>query len=257
MSFRLNFDLSFNFPPPPPRSQRPLLASNHSGNNASEETNKGLAGWLHTARLHPGYSLRLLYFLSAIAGIILANLVSINGWGSYQITDIHRSAVAFLVIGLLWQLVTLYDRRLFGGRQIPNWVLSIVETLGFLAFLALFIGNCIAVDNATYLALNEMLLVAYDSAVWVILCLLHGILAIKCYAQGWRNVRPKRNGCSECGHAHGKGKGRATDDEEALIGSENAEGEEDQAGPSEQVVSYRDEVEDIETSPIPDTPWDR
>lgn len=75
-----------------------------------------------------------------------------------------------LIIGLLWQLISIYDKRLFRGRQIPNWATAIVETLGFLGFLTLFIGHRIAlIDGARYLALGEMLLPADDSAVWIIL----------------------------------------------------------------------------------------
>ncbi|KAI4265077.1 MAG: hypothetical protein L6R38_009665, partial [Xanthoria sp. 2 TBL-2021] len=75
-----------------------------------------------------------------------------------------------LIIGLLWQLISIYDGRLFHDRQIPNWAIAIVETLGFLAFLALFVGHRVAlIDGPRYLALGEMLLLAYDSAVWIIL----------------------------------------------------------------------------------------
>ena len=58
-------------------------------------------------------------------------------------------------------------------------------------------------------------------------------------------MRPKRVECPDCEHGHGKGKGRAEDDEEPLLGSEEAEGQEGQAGPSEQIATtqYRDEVD--------------
>ncbi|KAL8989116.1 MAG: hypothetical protein Q9169_008429 [Polycauliona sp. 2 TL-2023] len=230
MSFRLNFDLSFNFPPPPPRGQRPLLASDDSGNTSSEEIKTGFPGWLQTARVHPRFSLRLLYFLSAVAGIILDNLVVNNVWHYYRVVDIHQMAFAPLIIGLLWQLITIYDKRLFRGRQLPNWAIAIVETLGFLAFLALFVGNRIALtDRSEYFALGEMLLIAYDSAVWIILC------------------------CHDCERAHGKGKGHATDaedEEEALFSGEGPACEEGQAGSSEQIAptKYRDEVEGHEIS---------
>lgn len=93
MSFRLNFDVSLNFPPPPPRSQRPLPVSDQSLDGSSQEIKRGYPGWLQTARLHPCYSLRLLYFLSAVAGIILDNLVIGNVWHSYRMVDIHRMAL--------------------------------------------------------------------------------------------------------------------------------------------------------------------
>ncbi|KAL8976064.1 MAG: hypothetical protein Q9205_007863 [Flavoplaca limonia] len=229
----MNFDISLSFPPPPPRSGRPLPALDQSQEDSSEEVQRGFAGWLKTARQHPRYSLRLLYFLTAIAGIILVNFVSGNVWHSYRIVEIHRMAFAPLIIGLLWQLITLYDKRLFLGRQVPNWAIAIVETLGFLAYLALFVGNRLAlIDESGY---------RYGSSL---------ALAIQCYAQGWRNVRPKRVECPDCEHGHGKGKGLAGDDEEPLLGSEEAEGQEGQAGPSEQIATtqYRDEVDHNENA---------
>ncbi|CAL8583703.1 hypothetical protein XPA_009323 [Xanthoria parietina] len=210
-----------------------------------KRSRKASRGWMQTARRHPNYSLRLLYFLSAIAGIILDNLVIGNVWHSYRMVDIHRMALPPLIIGLLWQLISLYDKRLFHGRQIPNWATATIETLGFLGFLILFIGHRIAlIDGPRYLAVGEMLLLAYDSAVWIILCLVHGILAAKCYAQGLRNLRSRRAGCSECEHGHGKGKGHAADDEEALLVGEEPERQEGEAGSSEQVApaQYRDDV---------------
>ena len=94
MSFRMNFDISLSFPRPPPRSGRPQPASDRSQIDTSEGVKRGFPGWLQTARQHPRYSLRLLYFLTAIAGIILVNLVSGNVWHSYRIVDIHRMAFA-------------------------------------------------------------------------------------------------------------------------------------------------------------------
>lgn len=60
----------------------------------------------------------------------------------------------------------------------------------------------------------------------------------------------KSAGCSRCEHGHGKGKDHAADDEEALLGDEEAEGEEGEAGASEQIAppQYRDEVEGGENS---------
>ncbi|KAL8851868.1 MAG: hypothetical protein Q9221_003190 [Calogaya cf. arnoldii] len=254
MSFRLNFDVSLNFPPPPARSQTPLLASDRMRNDSAEGINKGLPGWVQTARLHPRYSLRLLYLLTAIAGIILANLIVGNFSYSWSNVEIHRTALAPLSIGFFWQLVTLYDKRLFHGRQIPNWAIAIVETLGFLAFLALFVVDRLELSDVpnygSSFASSEMMLIAYDSAVWIVLCLVHGILAFQCYMQGWRTVRPKRAGCSDCEHGHDKGKGRAADDDEALLGGEEVGSGEAEAGSSEQVTPtpYRDEVERNETS---------
>ncbi|KAL8925660.1 MAG: hypothetical protein Q9208_003343 [Pyrenodesmia sp. 3 TL-2023] len=153
-----------------------------------------------------------------------------------------------LVLGLLWQLLTLFSPRLFrGGRKIPNWAIALVETIGCLAFLALVVGNAIAIDFAqgysTYYRLNQVMLVTYGSAVWVVLCLLHGALAIQCYAQGWRNVRPKRAGCPHCDDGEGKGKGRAGDEEEALLAGGFEGHAANGAGPSEQptLERYRDE----------------
>lgn len=55
----------------------------------------------------------------------------------------------------------------------PNWAIATIETLGFLGFLTLFIiHRFVLIDDARYdssLALGEMLLIAYDSSVWIIL----------------------------------------------------------------------------------------
>lgn len=63
-------------------------------------------------------------------------------------------------------------------------------------------------------------------------------------------MRSQRAGCPGCEHGHGKGKGHAADDEEALLGGQEAECEEGQAGASEQIApaQYRDEVEGVENS---------
>ncbi|KAL8950871.1 MAG: hypothetical protein Q9222_003125 [Ikaeria aurantiellina] len=221
MSFRFNFDISLDFPPPPSRSPRHVSNSDQASDGRPQVMKEDFPGWLQTARLHPRYSLRLLYFTTSIAGIILDNVVLTN-----------------LVVGLLWQLLTLFDVRLFHGRRIPNWALAIVETLGFTAFLALFVSHrMVIIDDTRYgntLALGEILLLSYDSAVWVVLCLVHGILAVQCYAQGWRNVRPKRRGCPDCERVHAKGKCPAADEEEALLGREESDDEVVEAGPSTQ-----------------------
>lgn len=63
-------------------------------------------------------------------------------------------------------------------------------------------------------------------------------------------MRSQRAGCPGCQHGHGKGEGHAADDEEALLGGEEAECEEREAGASEQIApaQCRDEVEGGETS---------
>ncbi|KAL8909227.1 MAG: hypothetical protein Q9171_005145 [Xanthocarpia ochracea] len=257
MSFRFNVDLSLNFPPPPPRSPTQISSSpDQNRDGRPQEMKRGFTGWLQTARRHPRYSLRLLYFITTLAGLIIDNVVlSRLGYYYYDIVDVHRSALGpliigllwQLIIGLLWQLIILYDKRLFRGREVPNWAIAIVETLGFMGFLGLFVGNSIVTGDPhhdTSLGRVDLLMLCYDSAVWAILCLVNGILAVQCYAQGWRNVRPKRAMCSDCERVQGKGKGHAADDEEALLEGDEAEEEEGgEAGPSGQVepAQYRDE----------------
>ena len=76
--------------------------------------------------------------------------------------------------------------------------------------------------------------------------LINAILAIQCYAQGVRNLRAKRAKCPDCEHAQGQGisnnDGAPAQEEEheALL-----EGEENEAGPSEQgaTAPCRDEPE--------------
>ena len=72
--------------------------------------------------------------------------------------------------------------------------------------------------------------------------LVNAILALRCYAQGWRNVHPKRAMCPDCERGHGKGKGKriSGDDDQALLGDS-----EEDAGPSGQVAQapYRDQEE--------------
>ncbi|KAL8918544.1 MAG: hypothetical protein Q9172_005387 [Xanthocarpia lactea] len=248
MSFRFNVDLSFNFPPPPPRSPtRTSSGPNQYPDGEPQEIKRGFTGWLQTARRRPRYSLRLLYFITALAGLVIDNMVlTCLGYYYYFIVDVHRSALGPLIIGLLWQLITLYDKRLFRGREIPNWAIAIVETLGFMAFLGLFVSNSIVISDPhrnTSLGRVDILMLCYDSAVWAILCLINGILAVQCYAQGWRNVRPKRAVCRDCERVRGKGKGHAADDEEPLLADNEAEEEDGEAGPSGQAepAQYRDE----------------
>ncbi|KAL8750821.1 MAG: hypothetical protein Q9184_006283 [Pyrenodesmia sp. 2 TL-2023] len=242
MSFHFNLDLSLAFPPPPPRSRTQNNLPETKNTHDAPENKKGLPGWLQTARQHPHYSPRLFYLIAALIGIILENVVLANiSWYS-NVNDVHRSAFGPLILGLLWQPLTLFSPRLFRGRQIPNWAIALVETIGCLAFLALIIGNTMAInDDQRYRSsfnLPQVMLVTYASAIWMVLCLLHATLAIQSYAQGWRNVRPKRAVCPHCEGGHGKGKGRASDSE----GEGNGETE---AGPSEPRVSerYRDEEE--------------
>lgn len=94
MSFRLNFDLSFSFPPPPPRSRKSPPASDHASDGSAEETKSGVRGWWQTAQQHPHFSLRLLYFLTSVAGIILGNIVLSDVWHYYTVVDVHRTALA-------------------------------------------------------------------------------------------------------------------------------------------------------------------
>ncbi len=95
MSFRFNVDLSFNFPPPPPRSPtRISSAPDQDPDGGPQKIKRGFAGWLQTARRHPRYSLRLLYFITALAGLIIYNVVLSNlGYYYYYIVDLHRSAL--------------------------------------------------------------------------------------------------------------------------------------------------------------------
>ena len=80
-----------------------------------------------------------------------------------------------------------------------------------------------------------VVLMAYHS-------LVNANIALRCYAQGWRNVRPKRAICPDCERGHGKGKGKRTsgDGDQALLRDS-----EEEAGPSGQVAQapYRDQEE--------------
>lgn len=94
MSFRFNVDLSFDFPRPPPRDGNQVPSPDEDEN--TPRVKKGWPGWLQTARQHPHYSLRLLYFLACVVGLTLGSVVLNNVWGSYGIRDIHGTA-AWLV----------------------------------------------------------------------------------------------------------------------------------------------------------------
>ena len=91
MSFRFNIDIGFDFPRPPPRDG---TQSTHPDQDASpHQSKKCWSSWLQTARQHRHYSLRLLYFLACIIGLILETVVLNNVWGDYDIRDIHSTAV--------------------------------------------------------------------------------------------------------------------------------------------------------------------
>ncbi|KAL8968501.1 MAG: hypothetical protein Q9197_004843 [Variospora fuerteventurae] len=248
MSFRLNFDLSFNFPPPPPRSggahDQSRTPPVHGHDNRIPR--RGLPGWWQTARQHPHFALRIIYLVTAVIGFTLDNVLLANVLYWYPVIDLHQVALAPLIVGFFWQILVLCGPRLFPRRTIPNWLIALIETIGYLMFLALFAGS-ITDDRSFDTGRShrwQFTLLTYDSAVWVALCLLNITLAVQCYVQGWRNVRPERATCEHCGSTHVKGKGPAAHDEEALGGSEagDAEGE---AGPSGHAVPepYRDEVE--------------
>lgn len=88
-----------------------------------------------------------------------------------HITKTHPSQ---LILFLLFQPTTLLAPRLFRfHRPIPNWALAIVETLGFLAFLALIISNVLAINDEHRWRrtsnVKQLMLTTYDSAVWIAL----------------------------------------------------------------------------------------
>ncbi|KAL9017280.1 MAG: hypothetical protein Q9185_005401 [Variospora sp. 1 TL-2023] len=221
MSFRLHFDLSFNFPPPPPRSGGTRDQSRtppvHGQNNRIPRT--GSPGWWQTARHHPHFALRIIYLVTAVIGFTLDSVLLANVGYWHPVIDLHRVALAPLIVGFFWQIIILCGPRLFPRRTIPNWLIALIETIGYLMFLALFAGSI--TDDRSF--------DTGGSQRWqfTLLTLLNITLAVQCYVQGWRN-----------------GKGPAAHDEEALGGSEagDAEGE---AGPSGYAVPepYRDEVE--------------
>ena len=104
MSFRFNVDLSFDFPRPPPRDGSQAPSPDQDANTS--RIKKGWPGWLQTARQHPHYSLRLLYFLACIIGLILGTVVLNNVWGDYDIRDIHTTAVWLVSHTILLQYLT-------------------------------------------------------------------------------------------------------------------------------------------------------
>lgn len=188
-----------------------------------------------------------------------------------------------LIVGFIWQFLNLYALRLFHGRRIPNWLIAVVETLGFGGSLALVtLGNIAVKDAENYnysgLDMVDVTFMAYDSSVWIVLwyvsslwptvwetssyvvevkkgvtglwtdtsnSLVHAILAIKSYAQGVRNVRSKRAKCLDCEHAQGTENGNTHEEGDgALLGEAAGEAE-----PSQEATSapYRDEPEAGET----------
>lgn len=89
MSFRLNFDLSFNFPPPPPRSHTPPLRGQDN-----ERPRRGRPGWWQTARQHPHFALRMIYLVTAVIGFILDNVLLANFGYGYSVINILQTALA-------------------------------------------------------------------------------------------------------------------------------------------------------------------
>ena len=89
MSFRFNVDLSFDFPRPPRRDGQSQIVI--PGQSGPEPVKKGLPGWIQTARQNPRYSLRLLYFISAIIGLILNSIV-VNSIWSWRVVDVANGA---------------------------------------------------------------------------------------------------------------------------------------------------------------------
>ena len=97
MSFRFNIDLSLDFPRPPPRdgTQTLLTPAGQSGQNEPQQVKKGFRGWLQTARQHRRYSLRLLYFIACIIGIMLGIIVVGNVY-IRDLRDVHNTAIGLV-----------------------------------------------------------------------------------------------------------------------------------------------------------------
>ncbi|KAG7008603.1 hypothetical protein G7Y79_00005g017440 [Physcia stellaris] len=225
MSFRFNIDLSLSFPPPPPRHNQPNPLAPHLPRPKS--TVKMVLSQRKASKA--GYRPR-----ASTRNTIFA--YSVNNIWSYRVNDVASGAFVFLIGGLLWQLLNLEAVRLFHGRQIPNWLIAVVETVGFGGFLTMTVLEILAVDESTRysyspIGVMDAMMVAYDSGAWIVCCLLNAILAIQAYAQG--------------GHGKGKGKDHAGgEEEEALLGEAENEAE-SEAGPSGEApeASYRDEPE--------------
>ena len=78
-----------------------------------------------------------------------------------------------MIGGLLWQLLNLEAVRLFHGRQIPNWLIAVVETVGFGGFLTMTVLEILAVDESTRYSYSpigvlDAMMVAYDSGAWIV-----------------------------------------------------------------------------------------
>lgn len=119
MSFRFNVDLSFDFPRPPPRgsSTQAQIESSLSDGDGPQSIKPGFRGWLQTARQHPRYSLRLLYFIACIIGLIL-NAVVVNSIWSYGIVDVATGAFYFVrYSSWLWP-----PPPLRGSKVLDSWV---------------------------------------------------------------------------------------------------------------------------------------
>lgn len=70
-------------------------------------------------------------------------------------------------------MIILEAVRLFHGRQISNWLIATVETVGFGGFLAFVALEIIAVDeSARYsyspIGVMDAMMVAYDSGAWIV-----------------------------------------------------------------------------------------
>ncbi|KAL8987646.1 MAG: hypothetical protein Q9177_003168 [Variospora cf. flavescens] len=181
----------------------------------------------------------MIYLVTAVIGFILDNVLLANFGYGYSVINILQTALAPLIVGFLWQIIVLCGPRLFPRRTIPNWLIALLETIGYLMFLALFAGSITAIYDDRPFDTGRLHLWQF-----VLLTVLNITLAVQCYVQGWRNVRPKRATCEHCGSTHVKGKGPAAHDEEALRGREAGDAE-SEAGPSGYAVSepYRDEAE--------------
>ena len=97
MSFRFNIDLSFDFPRPPPRdsSTQAQIGSSASDGDGPQPIKPGFQAWIQSARQQPRYSLRLLYFIACIIGLIL-NAIVVNSIWSYRIVDVATGAFYFV-----------------------------------------------------------------------------------------------------------------------------------------------------------------
>ncbi|KAI4085850.1 MAG: hypothetical protein LQ344_008081 [Seirophora lacunosa] len=180
MSFRLNFDLSLSFPSPPPRSDDDMRnqpqPTTTPAQGQDDDGRRRPQGWWRTARQHPHFVLRVIYLVATLMGLILDTVLLSNiGYYYYAVVSLHQTALVPLTIGFLWQTLILFHTRLFPRRRtnsIPNWLIALVETLGYLTFLALLVGNGLAIredGGGDTFTLWQIMLITYDSAVWVAL----------------------------------------------------------------------------------------